>query len=56
VNIQWTLIVDVNFNGLLVNFFSEDLVNTCRVCGFQLVLMDFSCKIFSPPHIDLGLI
>jgi hypothetical protein len=52
-NIQWTLVVDVNFNGLLVNIFSEDLVNICKVCGFQWTLVD---KIFSPPHIDWGLI
>ncbi len=52
-NIQWTSIMDVNFNGLLVNFFNENLVNTCRVCGFQWTLMD---KIFSPPYIDWGLI
>lgn len=48
-NIQWTLIVDANFNGLLVNIFSEDLVNICKVCGFQWTLVD---KIFSPSHID----
>jgi len=33
--------------------FSEDLVNICKVRGFQWTLVD---KIFSPPHIDWGLI
>jgi hypothetical protein len=27
--------MDVDFNGILVDVFNEDLMNICRVCGLQ---------------------